>query len=165
MSTTKTSANVPKLRFPGFEGAIPKYAVGELCDSIVPGRNKPEKFNGTIPWITTPDFEHHGRITNSKSGLAIDEKEARRVGSKIVPPSSVIMSCVGEIGLIALSANPVVLNQQLHAFLPSARIVPEFLLYALSVQKPQMEKLATTTAVPYPLHAPRSPSSKRSRRS
>ncbi|BDD50472.1 hypothetical protein PDTA9759_19590 [Phytobacter diazotrophicus] len=41
-----------------------KYAVGELCTSIVPGRNKPKVFDGDIPWVTTPEI--NGRYIPSK---------------------------------------------------------------------------------------------------
>ncbi|MEO7044785.1 MAG: restriction endonuclease subunit S, partial [Ferruginibacter sp.] len=58
---------VPKLRFSEFKDAWKIKKVGELCDWIVPGRNKPKSFSGSIPWITTPDISHHATITESQS--------------------------------------------------------------------------------------------------
>ncbi len=133
-------------------GIIPEdwevVKVGEVCDCIVPGRNKPENFDGDIPWVTTPDIM--GKyISDTKSQLYISAEEAKKVGSKIIPKNSVIMSCVGELGLLSIVKNEIVINQQLHAFLPSSKIQTEFLHYALNTQKKYMDSVATKTAVPY----------------
>lgn len=140
---------VPQLRFPGFDGQWEVKKVGELCDSIVPGRNKPTNFEGDIPWITTPDIEHNGIINYSKKGLNISREEAKKVGSKIVPINSIIISCVGELGLSAIAGKEIIINQQLHAFIPKEGIEHRFLLYQLNLKKKYMDKVATKTAVPY----------------
>jgi len=141
--------NVPELRFPGFDVGWEKKKVGELCESIVPGRNKPTNFTGSIPWITTPDIEHNGIIFFSKKNLNISKEEAKKIGSKIVPVNSIIISCVGDLGLTAVTGKEIVINQQLHAFIPKEKIEYRFLLYQLNLQKKYMDKVATKTAVPY----------------
>lgn len=139
----------PKLRFPEFEGDWETMKVGELCDSIVPGRNKPTNFEGDIPWITTPDIEHNGIIYFSRKGLNVSREEAKKVGSKIIPANSIIITCVGELGLSAITGKEIIINQQLHAFLPKEHIINRFLLYQLNLKQSYMEKVATKTAVPY----------------
>jgi type I restriction enzyme, S subunit len=142
---------------PGFKqtevGVIPEEwevrPVGDVCGCIVPGRNKPKLFDGDIPWITTPDLEDGKPVTTSRLGLCVSRAEAKMVGSKVVPPGSVLMSCAGELGIVAQTQNEIVVNQQLHVFLPSARIDGTFLLSALSYRKDQIASLGTKTAVPY----------------
>lgn len=141
--------NVPVLRFSEFSGEWEIKKVGDICDAIVSGRNKPIEFNGDIPWITTPDIEQNGIIYFSKKNLNITKEEAKNVGSKIVPKNSIVISCVGELGLAAIAGIDLIINQQLHAFIPKKNIYFRFLLYALTIQKPYMEKVATKTAVPY----------------
>ena len=143
------SEPVPKTRFNEFNRNWSREKVGSICDFIVPGRNKPTNFIGEIPWITTPDINHHGIISSSKNDLKISKEEAKKIGSKIVPRDSIVISCVGELGLVAITGTNVVINQQLHAFLPSEKINSKFLLYALSVKQRYMNKVATKTAVPY----------------
>ena len=123
--------------------------VGDVCGCIVPGRNKPKLFEGDIPWITTPDLQDGKPVSISRLGLCVSRAEAKSVGSKIVPPGSVLMSCAGELGIVALTENEIVVNQQLHVFLPTVRIDGTFLLNALSYRKDQIAGLGTKTAVPY----------------
>lgn len=140
---------IPTLRFAEFDGEWEENKVGELCDCIVPGRNKPKVFGGDIAWITTPDISHSGYIFNSKSGLGITKEEAKKVGSKIVPKDAVIISCVGDLGLVAIAGIDLVINQQLHAFLPSEDIDYRFLMYCITTQSKHIDRVATKTAVPY----------------
>jgi len=134
-------------------GVIPEdwdiRAVGDICDFIVPGRNKPRIFKGDIPWITTPDLENGRGVSESKLGLFVSRDEAKSVGSKIVPTGAVLMSCVGELGIVAFVEREIVINQQLHAFIPTSVIDPLFLLNVLQSQKNFMLSIATLTAVPY----------------
>jgi type I restriction enzyme, S subunit len=123
--------------------------VGKVCDFIVPGRNKPKLFDGDIPWITTPDLEEGETVSFSRIGLCISPQEAKAIGSKIVPPGSVLMSCAGELGIVALTQNEMVVNQQLHVFIPTEQINGKFLLNFLAYKKDQIANYGTKTAVPY----------------
>jgi type I restriction enzyme S subunit len=134
-------------------GVIPEdwkvTQVQDVCGFIVPGRNKPRCFDGDIPWITTPDLEDGRTVYKSRSSLRVTKAEAKFVGSKVVPEGSVIMTCVGELGIVALTGCEMVLNQQLHAFLPSAKVNSSFLVYALKRQEAYFYTVATKTALPY----------------
>lgn len=122
--------------------------VGNVTDSVVPGRDKPKKFDGHIPWITTPDIDSEN-ISKSKINLAVSLEELKRCNGKVIPSGSVIMNCVGEFGILAINSCDIVINQQLHAFIPHDKIDSIFLLYALKKQKRFMLRYATTTSVPY----------------
>lgn len=139
---------VPEIRFQEFDEEWHSDIVGLLCDFIVPGRNKPQVFDGDIPWVTTPDVTSNC-VSKSKIGLAISKEEAERVGAKIVPKNSIIISYVGDLGLVTKADNDLIINQQLHAFIPRENINKWFLLYELLTRKKHMENVATKTAVPY----------------
>ena len=141
---------VPKLRFKEFDGNWYSNKIGEISECIVPGRNKPKKFNGDIPWVTTPELQGNIYVSDTKSDSYISEDEAKNVGSKIVPVNSVIMSCVGDLGLFAINKKRIVINQQLHAFLlDNNKYDSLFILNALSKNKNYIDKVATKTALPY----------------
>lgn len=121
----------------------------DISGCIVPGRNKPKKFDGTIPWVTTSDIDELGRINNSKISLFISKEEANAIGSRVVPANSVIMSCVGELGVVAVVEDEIVINQQLHAFLPHSKVNSKYLSYVLSSLREYFYGKATKTTLPY----------------
>ena len=125
-----------------------KHPVGKICSSIVPGRNKPKQFGGNIAWVTTPEII--GKfIPSSVQKNYISEETIKECGGKVVPKGAVVMAAVGDLGLIAITKEEVVLNQQLHAFVCSSKINNEFLAYWLATQTPYMESVASKTTILY----------------
>lgn len=125
-----------------------KFLINEICLSIVPGRNKPKTFDGNIPWVTTPEI--NGRYLPSVLQVNyISDEAVKEVGAKVVPAGAVIMSAVGELGVVAIAKQPLVINQQLHAFVCTDVINNEYLAYWLETQKPYMESVASKTTILY----------------
>ena len=117
---------------------------------IVPGRDKPKAFTGEIPWITTSDLNHLSYSSNSIQGLGLSISEIEMVKAKVIPKNSVILTCVGDLGIVSINTRPVVVNQQLHTFqCDNENISPLFMMYALSHQTPYMYKMSSSTTVPY----------------
>lgn len=80
---------------------------GDICEGIVPGRTKPKNFDGTIPWITLPDVTGL-YVSKSINNLAVTREDAEKVGMKVMPKGTVLMSCVGQFGLICIAKNDIV---------------------------------------------------------
>ena len=123
--------------------------VGDICRSIVPGRNKPKIFDGDIPWLTTPNIKGLDYINPDVDGLRVSSAELKSSGGRLIPEKSVIMSCVGEFGVSAVTNIEIVINQQLHAFVCPEHLNPVFLCNQLRYRKPYMERIAAITTIPY----------------
>lgn len=133
-------------------GKIPESwevaASGEIAEGIVPGRDKPKSFTGNIPWLTMPDLKKF-YVEKSQADLNVTEEEAKIAKNKILPIGTVIMSCVGNLGIISILKKKSVINQQLHAFVCSNKIIPEFLAFYLEFISPRLALLAGQTTIPY----------------
>nr|WP_228056897.1 restriction endonuclease subunit S [Tychonema sp. LEGE 07203] len=121
---------------------------GDICEGIVPGRTKPKNFDGTIPWITLPDVTGL-YISKSKSHLAVTREDAEEVGMRVMPKGTVLMSCVGQFGIICIAEDDLVPNQQFHGFLCLDEIFPEYIAYSLMTQVDQMKQLSSATTIAY----------------
>lgn len=123
---------------------------GNIAQSIVPNRDKPKSFSGNIPWVTTPQLSDSAieiRYNSPSAGLSTDE--IATYNCRVVPSQSVIMTCVGSLGITAITVEPCVINQQLHAFVTHDLINPKYFAYALKYQKVWLEQNATSTTVRY----------------
>ena len=123
--------------------------VGEYSDCIVPGRDKPKSFTGVVPWITTANLNHLGKTIGSTGGLALSQSEIEVVRAKVIPSGSVVISCVGDLGIISMAGVPMVINQQLHSFQCHAELNNVFLMHCLAFQKAFMLAKASSTTLPY----------------
>ena len=121
----------------------------KYCSCIVPGRDKPKSFTGNIPWITTNQLNHLRYTTKENFELGLTEYEIEQVRAKVIPKNSVIITCVGDLGIVSINKLDIVINQQLHAFVCNKVINNVFLMYNISFQKPYMYKMASSTTVPY----------------
>ncbi|GJD20215.1 restriction endonuclease subunit S [Rivularia sp. IAM M-261] len=121
---------------------------GDVCTSIVPGRNKPKIFDGDIPWITIPDVDGL-TLSASKIGLAVSREELKKAKGKTIPPNTVVMTCVGTFGIAAVTTREIVINQQLHGFICKEDVLPLYLCWVLRAKEAEMIALAGKTTIPY----------------
>lgn len=119
------------------------------CDCMVPGRDKPKTFTGDIPWITIEDLNVNGITYESKSGYGLTQDEIDEVNRKAIPKGSVIMSCVGNLGICSIAGKEMIINQQLHSFQCGKRLNNVFLMNYLGYRKDYMNKWASSTTVLY----------------
>lgn len=125
-----------------------KGPIGLICDSIVPGRDKPKSFSGEIPWVTMPILKHQF-INKKDAELFLSEEEIQSAKAKVIPEGSVIMSIVGRFGIGSILKCDAVINQQLHAFLPCPILSPKFLLFQVLTSEKYLSDISTSTTVAY----------------
>ena len=122
---------------------------GQLCECIVPNRDKPKSFAGNIPWITLPDFTGKILLQNSATGQGLTLEEIRCNRARLIPEGSVVMSCVGRFGISAVLGCDAVINQQLHAFLIPKGLSAKYLAYSIRTQEQYLNKISTSTTIAY----------------
>jgi type I restriction enzyme S subunit len=121
---------------------------GQVTSSLVPGRDKPDIDGGGIPWITIPDIDGM-YIGSSKNGLSLSWKAIKSANARIMPTGTVLMSCVGEFGISTITKTDVVANQQLHGFICSDELLPEWLATQINTLGDQIDGMATQTTIKY----------------
>lgn len=123
--------------------------VTDECSCMVPGRDKPKSFTGDIPWITIEDLSVCGTTYKSRCDLGLTVDEIKQVNRKVIPVDSVIMSCVGNLGICSIAGREMIINQQLHSFQCGCNLNNVYLMYNLTFRKDYMNKWASNTTVLY----------------
>jgi len=123
--------------------------VGDVTDCIVPGRDKPKSFSGQVPWVTTEDLLHLGVTYSSSKKLALSPVEIDEVRARVIPSGSVIISCVGNLGVASIAGADMVINQQLHSYQCNEDLNNIYLMHALAKQAGYMYAKASSTTLPY----------------
>ena len=136
------------------DGVLPKgweiLNIGKICKCIVPNRDKPKSFSGDIKWVTTPNLKPNSiKLEYENIGLGLSESEVIEYNARVIPIGGVIMTCVGNFGLAAIVEKPIVINQQLHAFISNDVIIPKYIAYNIQFNKHYFEKKSTSTTIQY----------------
>ena len=136
------------------EGELPKgwkmVRVGDICKCIVPNRDKPKTFSGNIKWVTTPNLNPFSiKLNYDDISLGLSEAEVKEYNARVIPIGGVIMTCVGTFGLSAIVERPLVINQQLHAFISNETVDAKFIAYCIQLNKNFFENISTSTTIQY----------------
>ncbi|WP_010281097.1 restriction endonuclease subunit S [Bacillus timonensis] len=138
----------PKRRFAGFTQAWKQRKLKTVFkDFIVPMRDKPKEFSGTVPWTRIEDIE--GRFINgTTSGQFVSEETIKSMNLKVIPKGSLIVSASATFGVVAIVNNDLITNQTFIGLVPNTNYNIDF-LYAFfkstSIQRKMKRESAGST--------------------
>ena len=117
----KNGDSVPEIRFKGFTDAWEQRKLSDvISEFIVPMRDKPKEFGGTIPWTRIEDIE--GKYLNgSLSGQYVTEETIKQMNLKVIPKHSLIVSSSATFGVVAIVTQDLITNQTFIGLVPNDR--------------------------------------------
>ena len=75
--------------------------------------------------------------------------EYARHNARILPPKSVLVTCIGIIGKVAINSVECAFNQQINAIVPdTSKCLTEYLAYAIQNKQKEMQDIANAPVVP-----------------
>jgi type I restriction enzyme S subunit len=115
--------------------------LGDLASIVsggTPSKNRPEFWNGTIPWASPKDMKRL-RLADTEDHIS---EGGLSSGSRLVPSGSIFIVVRGMILArdipIAMAISPMAFNQDIKAIQPHTSITASYLLYALLSSKEQL---------------------------
>jgi type I restriction enzyme S subunit len=123
--------------------------LGQLFETVTgstPPKSKKQYYGDDVPLVKPPELQN-GPLQTAEDSLS-DEGAAV---ARVLPPKSILVSCIGNLGKIGMNTVPVAFNQQINAIKPDYdKALPEFIFYlTLSPSfSEQLHSLASGTTVP-----------------
>lgn len=118
--------------------------VAEVVTGRTPLRSCPDYYGGTTPWVKPTDLAKGNTVSTSEEYLTDDGVAV----SRLLPQGSVLVSCIGTIGEVAIAAIPMCTNQQINALVPNEKVVSSFLYWVCTSLSDFLRTSAAKTAVP-----------------
>lgn len=140
-----------RLRFPGHEHThivdrVPKgWEKGKVCDigkvitGKTPSTKEADNYGGNIPFIKTPDMHKNPIVVSTEQYLS--EKGANTQANKYIPEGSIMVSCIGTVGVVAFNGLSAQTNQQINTVIPKKPEFRHYAFFALCDIKPRLEAL------------------------
>ena len=143
-----------RFRFPGYEDAefeigIPKgweikrlYEFGRIETGKTPSMEIEENYGEDYMFIKTPDMHGFPFVIDT------DEKLSRRghltQPKKLLPAGSIMVTCIGTGGVVAINADEGHTNQQINSIILHRDDIREWLFYTCKMLKPTIEMFGAT---------------------
>ena len=116
------------LRFPGHENTkivdgVPEgwnECTVESFGTVITGKtpptsNKEYYTNGKVPFVTIPDMHNVVYPLKTEKKLTIEGAQTQK--NKYIPPNSVMISCIGTVGLVSIATEVCQTNQQINSII------------------------------------------------
>ena len=127
----KNGSNIPEIRFKGFTDAWEQRKlgdVGEIITGSTPSTLHPEYYSEEgLPWVTPTDINQN-IIFNTDKKLSIYGEKV----SRIVPPGSILVTCIASIGKNAMLTTAGSFNQQINGLIPNFKNYNSYFLLTAS---------------------------------
>lgn len=131
----------PQIRFKGFSGDWERKKLGDLGDIITgntPTTSDIDNYeNDGLLWVTPTDIKDP-ITTRTAKNLSQKGKALAR----LLPPNSILVTCIASIGKNTLIETWGSCNQQINALIPKKELHPYFLLTLSEFWSNQMKRIA-----------------------
>lgn len=145
-----------RFRFPGhesaeFENGLPKgWEVKRLGDygrietGKTPSMVVPENYGDEIMFIKTPDM--HGNTFVIETEERLSKRGHETQPKKLLPPNSIMVTCIGTGGVVAINAEQGHTNQQINSIVLNDITYLEWLFFTCKTLKETIELFGATGA-------------------
>lgn len=122
--------------------------IGVIITGNTPKTSDPKNYETTdIPFIKPSDISDNAISYLHNSEFYISEYAREK--SRIVPVDSILFTCIGIIGKIAVNKVECAFNQQINAIIPDkSKCLTDYLVYALQSKKRLLQETANAPVVP-----------------
>ncbi len=142
------TAQIPKLRFPGFSGAWEEKRLGEICEIITgntPPTSQRDFYDGNHCFVSPFDIQERRYINTTKTSLS----EKGFLKSRKISKDAVLFVCIGStIGKVAQAGVDCATNQQINSLIANFENSNDFIYSLLSLKAKKIKLLAGEQAVP-----------------
>ena len=117
---------------------------GEIVTGSTPSTKDSSNYGNYLPFVKPPQLNSN---YISEAPQALSEKGAKK--ARVLPPNSVMVSCIGNLGMVAVNKCKMATNQQINSIIPNEDLDSKFLFYQVQSSHflNQLDELSSATTV------------------
>lgn len=103
--------------------------LGTIVTGKTPSTKCKEYWNGNVPFVTPKDIQGTKHIFSTERNISdIGLISAKGVS---LPPNSICVSCIGNIGYVGKTTTQCISNQQINAIIPFSKVNSDYVYYLI----------------------------------
>jgi len=118
--------------------------IGNVVTGSTPSTKEPGYWGGKVPFISPADFD--GKIYVDETERTLTETGSQK--ARLLPKDSILVTCIGSLGGMAMSSRESVTNQQINAVIARENQHSRFHFYNILFNIHELIKSAGTTTLP-----------------
>ncbi|WP_455999353.1 restriction endonuclease subunit S [Phascolarctobacterium succinatutens] len=144
------------LHFPGHEDVkivdgVPEgwsrkqiFELGKIITGKTPNTSKQEYYGGSIPFVKIPDM--HNCIYTISTESTLTKFGADKQKNNYIPENSIMVSCIGTVGLVNISSELCQTNQQINSIVLKNREDVYYLFFSMKMLKTLLDGVGSNGA-------------------
>lgn len=144
------------LHFPGHENVkivdgVPEgwsrkqiFELGKIITGKTPNTSKQEYYGGSIPFVKIPDM--HNCIYTISTESTLTKLGADKQKNNYIPENSIMVSCIGTVGLVNISSELCQTNQQINSIVLKNREDVYYLFFSMKMLKTLLDGVGSNGA-------------------
>ena len=144
------------LRFPGYENTkivdgVPEgwelttvKEMGQVITGKTPSTAIAENYGKDIPFVKIPDM--HDVIYPLKTEVKLSERGANTQKNKLLPPKSIMVSCIATVGLVCIAHEACQTNQQINSIILNDEDYLYYMFFKMKGMKSLLEGVGSNGA-------------------
>ena len=122
--------------------------LGKIITGNTPKTSDAQNYESNdICFVKPSDFTDNEITEIHQSEFYISEYAKDK--ARVLPTDSILVTCIGIIGKVAINKVPCAFNQQINAIVPEKKVCdPRYVAYAIQNMQPQMQSAANAAVVP-----------------
>ena len=121
-------------------GALREF--GNIITGKTPSSDNPEDFGCKMPFVTPGDFTKYKKFAIGAERM-LSDIGIKRLKNKVLPKSSVIVTCIGsDMGKVAIATENCITNQQMNSIIVNCEEYSDYLFYTLSSMAKELKAMA-----------------------
>ena len=122
--------------------------LGKVITGNTPKTSESKNYESNDICFVKPSDIADGEITHLKTS-EFNISEFAREKSRILPPESILVTCIGIIGKVAINKVECAFNQQINAIIPNRhKCITNYLAYAIQAKQQIMQDMANAPIIP-----------------
>ena len=143
--------------FPGYEKAkfvmngLPEgwemkkiREIGRVVTGKTPPTSNKDNHGDYMPFIKTPDLHNSIFCISTNESLSIQGVETQK--NKIIPRNSIVVSCIGTVGVVGITVRESQTNQQINSIIPIDFSIREYLYFVCVGLKEHLKNIGANGA-------------------
>jgi type I restriction enzyme, S subunit len=115
--------------------------LGSIVCGKTPSKKMKEYFGGDIPFVKIPDMHNLTYVLDSSEHLSTQGSDSQI--NKLIPPDSVLVSCIATVGVVSMNYSPCHTNQQINTIIPKSEVWTIYIYLLMKSLKPVLIQYAS----------------------